>query len=163
MRAFGGTFVKPGQKQTALEIEAGGIAPAGVGMGAPPDVGVGADWLQEHVQTEYEIAWSNPVLNQYPGSTEHSDAAALDAVQKQWVNNPNEQDAAMKVTALSRWNNYYVEGAWAPSAASEDSIVDPHIVWFTFICCCHFVHLAPNHTRPSADDSRFRRRRPVPR
>jgi hypothetical protein len=111
MRAFGGTFVKPGEKQAALEN--GGIyeqphaSTARVAATAPPDVGVGADWLQEHVQTEYEIAWSNPVVNQYPGSKEHSDAAALDAVQKQWINNPNEQDAAIKVAALSRWNNYY--------------------------------------------------------
>jgi hypothetical protein len=26
------------------------------------------------------------------------------------VDHPNEQDAAIKVKALSRWNNYYVEG-----------------------------------------------------
>ena len=75
------------------------------GPASDTDVGRGADWLQEHLQTNYEVAWSNPVVNQYPGSTE-SDATRL----KFWVDHQNEQDAAIKVKALSRWNNYYVEG-----------------------------------------------------
>jgi hypothetical protein len=29
---------------------------------------------------------------------------------EKWVNHPDEQDAAVKVKALSRWNNYYVQG-----------------------------------------------------
>lgn len=77
-----------------------------VGTAPGAVVGHGADWLQEHVQTSYEVAWSNPVVNKYPGSAESAPVPPL----KQWVDHAHEQDAAMKVKALSRWNNYYVEG-----------------------------------------------------
>ena len=79
-----------------------GVPAAG---GVAVDVNRGADWLQEHLQSNYEVAWSNPVVNQYPGSTE-SDTPRL----ANWADHANEQDAAIKVKALSRWNNYYVEG-----------------------------------------------------
>lgn len=69
-------------------------------------IGNGADWIQEHLATSYEPAWSNPVINQYPGSSETAHLPPLTA----WVDHANEQDAAIKVKALSRWNNYYVEG-----------------------------------------------------
>ena len=69
-------------------------------------LGNGADWIQEHLATSYEPAWSNPVVNQYPGSAETSHLPPLTT----WVDHANEQDAAIKVKALSRWNNYYVEG-----------------------------------------------------
>jgi len=68
------------------------------------DVGRGADWLQEHVQYGYETAWSNPVENGYPGSGEKSVRVV------EWSDHPLEQDSAIKVRALSRWNNYYIEG-----------------------------------------------------
>jgi len=47
----------------------------------------GADWLKEHVGSNFLSAWSTPI----PGTS--------------FV-----IDAAMRVVALSRWNNYYVEG-----------------------------------------------------
>ena len=74
--------------------------------GPDTPVGRGADWLQEHLQTAYETAWSNPVVNRYPGAPASVPAPRLSA----WVDHPREQDAAIKVKALSRWNNYYVEG-----------------------------------------------------
>jgi hypothetical protein len=43
----------------------------------------------------------------YPGQVPSPSTPAL---VKDWVDHPNEQDAAIKVKALSRWNNYYVEG-----------------------------------------------------
>jgi hypothetical protein len=49
----------------------------------------GADWLKEHVGSDFLAAWSTPIPI------------------------PNESfvmDAAMRVVALSRWNNFYVEG-----------------------------------------------------
>eukprot|EP00755_Sulcionema_specki_P008006 Sspe_Gene.39757::Locus_19166_Transcript_1_1_Confidence_1.000_Length_3163::g.39757::m.39757 len=57
--------------------------------------GDGSDWLQEHLGKGYEVAWSAFVRpahlpGHFPG--------------------PIEQDAAIKVQAMSRWNNYYVEG-----------------------------------------------------
>ena len=76
-----------------------------VTSGAPyTDQPDGADWLKEHVQTDFIKAWSNPVQNLYPGS------AGPDQSVPQWLNDDREQDAAIKVKALSRWNNYYVEG-----------------------------------------------------
>ena len=48
----------------------------------------GADWLKEHVATDFLPAWSTPIP-QLGGQV---------------------LDAAMRVVALSRWNNYYVEG-----------------------------------------------------
>eukprot|EP01062_Namystynia_karyoxenos_P039556 TRINITY_DN28723_c0_g6_i1.p1 TRINITY_DN28723_c0_g6~~TRINITY_DN28723_c0_g6_i1.p1 ORF type:complete len:1255 (+),score=349.79 TRINITY_DN28723_c0_g6_i1:72-3767(+) len=71
-----------------------------------PDAGQGADWLQEHVQYGYEIAWSNPVTNGADSFQGISDAPP----KGHWYNHPDEQDAAIKVKALSRWNNYYIEG-----------------------------------------------------
>lgn len=56
------------------------------------------------MQTDYVKAWSNPVQNVYPGSN------AVPYAVPQWLNDDREQDAAIKVKALSRWNNYYVEG-----------------------------------------------------
>ena len=56
----------------------------------------GASYLQEHLQDKYEVAWaqfvkpSSPLPNYFPYDVE--------------------QDAAIKVLALSRWNNYYVKG-----------------------------------------------------
>ena len=49
----------------------------------------GADWLKEHVATDFLSAWSNPIPN---------------------LGNGFVIDAAMRVVALSRWNNFYVEG-----------------------------------------------------
>ena len=71
-----------------------------------PLVGSGADWLQEHVESDYLTAWSNPVVNVYPGSKSGGSTPGLPT----WSNHYFEQDAAIKVKALSRWNNYYVEG-----------------------------------------------------
>lgn len=51
----------------------------------------GADWLQEHVQTDFLKAWSNPVENAYPGS------GATPQPMQQWLNDDREQDAAIKV------------------------------------------------------------------
>ena len=83
------------------------LQPGTVDPGALPPVGHGADWLQEHLVTGYTPAWSNPVQNTYPGSTE---TAGIAAGMEKWVDHAHEQDAAVKVKALSRWNNYYVEG-----------------------------------------------------
>jgi hypothetical protein len=78
-----------------------------VGTSPATVVGSGADWIQEHLSTSYEVAWSNPVVNQYPGQAGGN--APLPPLTS-WVDHPHEQDAAIKVKALSRWNNYYVEG-----------------------------------------------------
>jgi hypothetical protein len=51
----------------------------------------GSDWLREHVASDFLSAWSTPVPGAGGGN--------------QFV-----MDAAMRVLALSRWNNYYVEG-----------------------------------------------------
>jgi hypothetical protein len=51
----------------------------------------GADWLREHVASNFLSAWSTPLPSDDGGET--------------FV-----LDAAMRVVALSRWNNYYVEG-----------------------------------------------------
>jgi hypothetical protein len=51
-----------------------------------------ADWLQEHLGGNFEKAWSNPMLTPY------------DKPSDLWWS--QEQDAAIKVKALSRWNNY---------------------------------------------------------
>ena len=51
----------------------------------------GSDWLREHVATDFLSAWSTPV----PGAGGGNDFV---------------MDAAMRVVALSRWNNYYTEG-----------------------------------------------------
>jgi hypothetical protein len=45
----------------------------------------GASWLQEHIEDNYLPAWSNGIAN-------------------------GDIDAAIRMTGLSRWNNYYVEG-----------------------------------------------------
>jgi hypothetical protein len=55
------------------------------GGGAP----AGADWLKEHVGSDFLAAWSTPIAGAGNGFV---------------------TDAAMRVGALSRWNNYYVEG-----------------------------------------------------
>ena len=47
------------------------------------------------------------MVNQYPGE---GPAKAVLPPLTAWVDHPHEQDAAIKVKALSRWNNYYVEG-----------------------------------------------------
>jgi len=67
----------------------------------PPgtSVGHGADWLQEHLRTDYEVAWSNPVVNQYPGSSEASPIPPL----RTWVDHANEQDAAIKASTHARF------------------------------------------------------------
>jgi len=49
--------------------------------------GGGGDWLREHVRSGYKVAWATP----------------------QGMNN-QKMDQAIAVYALSRWNNYYVEG-----------------------------------------------------
>lgn len=75
---------------------------------ADPEAAVtaGSDWLQEHLRDGFVRAWSNPVQNVYPSG---SDAAG--PWQRAFVDHPpSELDAAVKVKALSRWNNYYVEG-----------------------------------------------------
>ena len=76
----------------------------------PPDpdaeVRGASDWLKEHVRDGFERAWSNPVQNVYP-----SGSGAAGPWQRAFVDHPpSEFDAAIKVKALSRWNNYYVEG-----------------------------------------------------
>jgi hypothetical protein len=45
------------------------------------------------------------------------------------------------------------EGEWAPIAVSVHSalVLDPPIVWLTWTCCCHFVHLDPTTSRGSPD------------
>jgi hypothetical protein len=61
----------------------------------------GADWLQEHLRSGYLPAWSNMIRHE------------LNTAE---VPNPDPQegsrlqDAAVRVKALSRWNNYYVAG-----------------------------------------------------
>jgi hypothetical protein len=55
----------------------------------PGSGGSGSDWLKEHVGAGFLPAWSNPI----PG-----------------LGNGFVLDAAMRVVALSRWNNFYVEG-----------------------------------------------------
>ena len=74
--------------------------------GHVPLPGVGADWLQEHVESDFLVAWSNPVVNVYPGADPKISHLGLPT----WSNHVFEQDAAIKVKAMSRWNNYYVEG-----------------------------------------------------
>ena len=76
----------------------------------PPDpdapVSGASDWLKEHLRSGFERAWSNPVQNVYP-----SGSGAAGPWQRAFVDHPpSEFDAAIKVKALSRWNNYYVEG-----------------------------------------------------
>ena len=86
MRALNETFVQP----------------------ADPDAPVAgaSDWLKEHVRNGFERAWSNPVQNVYP-----TGSGAAGPWQRAFVDHPpSEFDAAIKVKALSRWNNYYVEG-----------------------------------------------------
>ena len=67
----------------AMRAMGDGFVPGG-GAGGP-----GADWLKEHVGSDFLSAWSTPI----PGA-----------------GNGFVVDAAMRVVALSRWNNYYVEG-----------------------------------------------------
>lgn len=55
----------------------------------PGSGGSGSDWLKEHVGGGFLPAWSTPI----PG-----------------LGNGYVEDAAMRVVALSRWNNFYVEG-----------------------------------------------------
>ena len=68
-----------------------------------PGDGGGADWLQEHIRSGYLPAWSNPVHladhKLFPGvpNPDPSEGARI-------------QDVGMRVVALSRWNNYYIEG-----------------------------------------------------
>ena len=67
------------------------------------DVGRGADWLQEHIQTDYQVAWSNPISATF-GFTKKSEQTPG------YYPHAFEFDAAIKVKAMSRWNNYYVKG-----------------------------------------------------
>ena len=90
MRAFAETYVTSDPAAT----------------GHVPLPGVGADWLQEHVESDFLVAWSNPVVNVYPGADPKIPHLGLPT----WSNHVFEQDAAIKVKAMSRWNNYYVEG-----------------------------------------------------
>ena len=55
-----------------------------------------ADWLQEHLVGNFQKAWSNPMLTPF------------DKTSDLWWS--QQQDAAIKVKALSRWNNFYVAG-----------------------------------------------------
>merc|ERR1712166_440909 len=55
------------------------------------DVGHGADWLQEHIQYAYEVAWSNPVVNG-AGLNENRKRASYIP---DWYDHPLEQDAAI--------------------------------------------------------------------
>ena len=80
-RAFDETYVRP------------------EGAGSDADVTNAADWLKEHLRDRFVSAWSNPVENVYPGS---SNAAPVTV--DGWVDHPHEQDAAIKVKALTRWN-----------------------------------------------------------
>ena len=48
------------------------------------DIGGGADWLQEHVRDNFLPAWSTPLPD-------------------------GQLDAAIRVKALTRWNNFYVQ------------------------------------------------------
>lgn len=69
-------------------------------------VSAGSDWLQEHLQGGFVRAWSNPVQNVYP-----TGSGASGPWQRLFVDHPpSELDAAIKTRAISRWNNYYVEG-----------------------------------------------------
>lgn len=87
-------------------------SPRAGGPPTPPAVEVPAsDWLSEHLQYDYQPAWSNPVsgLDNYAAEG--------------WVPHTNEADAAVKVRGLSRWNNYYVEGLrWLGEKLGTDGI-----------------------------------------
>ena len=65
-----------------------------------PGDGGGADWLLEHLRDGYQPAWSNPIKTHAIPGVPNPDPAEKDFL----------QDAGVKVTALSRWNNYYVAG-----------------------------------------------------
>jgi len=52
--------------------------------------GNGGDWLREHIDGDYSVAWATPM-----------------AQSGFWS---QQDDQAIKVNAMSRWNNYYVEG-----------------------------------------------------
>eukprot|EP00747_Dinoflagellata_sp_TGD_P078072 gnl/TRDRNA2_/TRDRNA2_159884_c2_seq1.p1 gnl/TRDRNA2_/TRDRNA2_159884_c2~~gnl/TRDRNA2_/TRDRNA2_159884_c2_seq1.p1 ORF type:complete len:516 (-),score=82.86 gnl/TRDRNA2_/TRDRNA2_159884_c2_seq1:57-1496(-) len=53
-------------------------------------VGGGGDWLREHLRSGYSVAWATPL----PATGFWS----------------QQIDMAIRVKAMSRWNNYYVEG-----------------------------------------------------
>jgi len=62
----------------------------------PQADGVGSPWLQEHLQGDYQVAWSNAMEQ------------PIDQGSDMWWS--QQEDHAVKVKALSRWNNYYVQG-----------------------------------------------------
>ena len=77
--------------------------------------GGGADWLQEHLHSGYMPAWSSMV--RHAGIAQHTSTRSIDSsTRASIVPNPDPsegarlQDAAIRVRALSRWNNYYVAG-----------------------------------------------------
>ena len=84
MRSFKETYVSCGVPQ------------GGGSMTCADPNPVGSDWLQEHLVGDFVAAWSNPM------------AQPFDTPADLWWS--SEQDAAVKVKALSRWNNYYVAG-----------------------------------------------------
>jgi hypothetical protein len=59
--------------------------------------GVGAPWLQEHLEGDYSVAWSTNKMTQ-----------PIDQSSDLWWG--PQDDHAIQVKALSRWNNYYVQG-----------------------------------------------------
>ena len=66
--------------------------------GPDPHVdGEGSPWLQEHLQGDYEVAWSNTM------------AQPIDQGNDMWWS--QQEDHAIKVKAMTRWNNYYVYGS----------------------------------------------------
>ena len=62
----------------------------------PQSDGTGSPWLQEHLGGNYQVAWSNNMEQ------------PIDQGSDMWWS--QQEDHAIKVNALSRWNNYYVQG-----------------------------------------------------
>jgi hypothetical protein len=58
--------------------------------------GVGAPWLQEHLGGNYQVAWSNKMVQ------------PIDQGADLWWS--QQEDHAIMVNAMTRWNNYYVQG-----------------------------------------------------
>ena len=63
---------------------------------SPQADGTGSPWLQEHLGGDYQVAWSN-VMTQ-----------PIDQGTDLWWS--QQEDHAIKVNAMTRWNNYYVQG-----------------------------------------------------